>query len=78
VNKQEALEALLAECRKYETPDGMRSEPARRKLREKVVTNFALAMEAEEAEEPEDVELRARHLAVAGGALLAMLVDEEG
>lgn len=75
MNKQEALEAMLAACREYETPDGMRSEPTR----QKAVKNLeGVVFQAVEAD-LNGYEGQARQsLVKAGGMILAMLVDEEG
>lgn len=74
MNKQEALEEILAECRNYETPEGMRSAPARRKAEQGLISEIEYAVGQLREGDVEATDSLVR----AGGMILALLVDEEG
>jgi hypothetical protein len=74
MNKQEALQEILAECRKYENVNGTDSPDGAHRAAE------ALS-EATEALHDEDLPLRPARVNAAvraAGALLYLIVDEQG
>lgn len=77
MNKQEALEAMLAACRKYEQPDGMRSEPDRQKAQRLLKETVSKGVKELSSPIGEAGSAEAA-LVEAGGMILALLVDEEG
>lgn len=85
MNKQEALEKMLAAARMHEQPDGMASEPQREKAASGLVrTTREAVRQLAAAENADDATGQALHksgtdmLIRAGGMILAMLTDEEG
>lgn len=72
MNKQEALEAILAECRRYEQPDGTEKPDG------VVKSNDAFHQAVDRMKTAKsDSELQAACIQ-AGGALLFALLDEVG
>lgn len=72
MNKQEALEAILEECRKYETPEGADSPDGAQRAAESLSA-------ATEALHDEDLPLRPARVNAAvraAGALLYLMIDK--